>query len=177
MSKLTFDYYVFGDKMLARSDLHFENGDKSNHGWTQENKRAMHYGPKAHGDYYYRTWFQDLSLCRNGGAILVSCKIDQRRGDFKHDDHLVLLASVARDSTTITVQAAMQSIKRGVSGQTGIIVHKDGVDTSVAIRDAVTAGIDKMMKDNNKSPDGPYSYLATIAQINLQCLAAACVMK
>lgn len=181
MAKLQFDANRFGDLMLSRGDIFFEDGDKHDHGWTQRKSdgvgMAMHYRSSAHHDYYYRTWRHDVSLCRAGTAILVSSKIDQRRSAVEHDDHLILLASVAYNTTTITVQAAMQSIWHKVSGQTDLIVHQDNVGTDIALENAVTACIDKMMKDANKGKDGGYSFLATIAKINLQSLAASCVMK
>jgi len=177
MSTFHFDTNRFGDLMLGRSDIYFDKDDKKNHGWTQRDGMAMHYRPHAHTDYYYRTWRHQVSLCRASAAILVSCKIDQRRSDVHKDDHLILLASVARDTTTLTVQAAAQSIHEGVSGQTEIIVHKKGVDTGDALKAAITRCIDKMMKDAHKGSDGGYSYMAEIAKTNLQCLAASCVVK
>lgn len=176
MSTFRFDYNRFGDLMLARSDIYFEKDDKKDHGWTQHDGMAMHYRPHAHNDYYYRTWRHQVSLCRKSAAIMVSCKIDQRRDALRKDDHLILLASVARNTATLTVQAAAQSIPHGVSGQTEIIVHKDKVDTGDALKKAITACIDKMMKDAGKGSDGGYSYLAEIAKTNLQCLAASCVV-
>ena len=170
MATLRFDHNRFGDLMIQRKDIKVH--DTKKHGWNERDDQAMHY---KGGDYEYRTWRHDVSLCRGGGAILVSCKIDQRRSDFHHDDHMILLASVAADTTTLTVQAALQSVHQGVTGQTDLVVHAAGVDTSVALKNAVTKAIDKMMNEKGKKHDGGYSYLADIAYTNIQCLAASCV--
>jgi hypothetical protein len=168
MTRLIFDHGRFGDFMVGRNDIKVH--DSKNHGWNERSDKAMHY---KGSDFEYRTWWHSYSLCRKDAAILVSCKIDQRRSIIKKDDHMIIMASVNRAGGVIAVQAAMQSISHGVSGHTDIIIDNH-TDTGVRLKNAVHASIKEQLK--GKSDDG-YMYFSEIAHTNIQCLAASCVLR
>jgi hypothetical protein len=168
MTRLIFDHNRFGDFMVGRKDIKVH--DSKNHGWNERDDKAMHY---KGDDYEYRTWWHSFSQCRKDAAILVSCKIDQRRSILKKDDHMIIMASVNREGAVIAVQAAMQSIDHGTSGHTDIIIN-DHTDTGVRLKNAVHKSIDEQL---GKKTDKGYRYFGEIAWTNIQCLAASCVLK
>ena len=136
MSRLIFDHARFGDFMIDRSDV--KVGATGNHGWNERDDKAMHY---SGGGFDYRTWWHSYSRCRKDAAILVSCKVDQRRSIHRKDDHMIIMASVNRAGHVIAVQAAMQSLVHRISGHTEIIVNDPKQDTSVRLKSAVKASI------------------------------------
>jgi hypothetical protein len=167
MSNLIFDHNRFGDFMVGRKDVKVH--DTKNHGWNERDDKAMHY---SGGGFEYRTWWHTASTCRKDAAILVSCKIDQRRSIFKKDDHMVIMASVNRQGGVIAVQAALQSIDHSCHGHTDIIIDNH-TDTGVRLRDAVHKSVKEQL---GKKSDAGYMYLGEIAHTNIQCLAASCVL-
>jgi hypothetical protein len=175
MSTLTFDADRFGKFMIERSDLKFS--DKSNNGWNARNDSDAHQHMAMEykgGSYDYRTWRPQASLCRQGAAILVSCKVDQIRWEGRKDDHMVILTSVNRAGGVITVQAAIQSLHHDKGGQTEIIVNDPKKDTSVRLKDAVHYTIEHEL--DLKSDGGVY-HLGEIAWTVIQCRAASCVLR
>ena len=168
MTRLIFDHNRFGDFMSGRTDIKVH--DKKNHGWNERDNKAMHY---KGSDFEFRTWWHSFSQCRKDAAILVSCKIDQRRNIITKDDHMIIMASLSREGGVIAVQAAMQSIDHKVSGHTEIIVDNH-LDTGIRLRDAIHKSIDAQL---GKKKDASYRYFGEIAHTNLQCIAASCILK
>jgi len=127
---LTFDANAFGDAIAKQPALQLDT--TSNHGWDGDQLKCN----DIDGKWDYEVWRPDTSLCRNGAAIIVSCKIDQLRGG--KDDHVVLIASFNRDGHFIAGQGSAQSIKHDASGVTPMVAA-----------DQPSAVPDRTQSDNN----------------------------
>jgi hypothetical protein len=171
MSQLSFDANAFGAKMHAQSLIKLEKYDTSNFGWEDKDHFAMKY--KDGNGRVFRTWRQDVSVCRQSAAILVSSKLDQDRDGY--DDHLVMLASFNREKAFVTAQASVQSFKHSRESQsTPIVVAKEGIDVVTTLSQSIAACIKTIL---GKHSDDGFEYLSTIASINLQCMQQSIVLR
>lgn len=155
-TKFSFSADGLGDAMNSDHELKLVR-HSDHHGWNVNDNRAMEFGYK---DYDFRLWRPDVSVCRNDAAILVSCKIDQRRSFPRKDDHVVMIASFNRERHIIAVQAGAESVHHGGSGHTDPVIAEHGpgrypdASTDEALANAFQAKLKEAMTKINKGDDG-----------------------
>lgn len=178
MGKFSFDADKFADALNASTNNSVHNASDK-HGWVERDGNAIHY---KHTDYEYRTWRPDSSVCRNDGAIIISCKIDQRRSAVRKDDHVVLIGVFNREGHIIAAEAGAQSIPHGgKKGHTAPVIakptkkHPDSTsdhDLADRFEKELKAVIDKI-----SSSDSGLKHLVHVAKDNLLAMRKGVVFQ
>ncbi len=187
LPKFYFDTAAFAQAMAGSSVLSLDHSDHD--GWTLDHNQNPSVLAYSHQDatsgkrWSYETWCPDTSPCRQGAAVLVSCKIDQLRDD--KDDHVVLVVAFNRAGNFIAGQASVQSIKHDGQAQTPIVVAGvvDEKTSSNAVNNNFIYGLgnelDKAIKtaEGKGTTDAGFEYLRSIVDQNLHAMVQAIKLK
>lgn len=172
-----FDRTAFAKAMDAQSGkgelITLQSWSAAGDSFTTDGKAQLVYSAN-NGDGGYATWSPDVSICRGGAAVMVSCKIDQHHSP--KDNHLVLMAVFNLEGHAIAAQAGVQQTKDEKRDRIAPIFasfpgrKNPDAQSDTDLFNAVATALTKLIDGMDYGSDKSFVYLAEIAKLNVHAL-------